>query len=120
MNSKNNPASVDALSRISEETSLYLICIYIVTHDLDESNVVAASADSPGNFLESRASIGRVDAGAILAGLFDAGVVSESDQTTLQHAVKLVEQETDLTIDPLLEVARRVLEKSLVAGGWRG
>ena len=122
---KKNPASVDALYRISEVAMLRNACIYLVTHDLAESNAsapftVASIQRDLVQALDPRAHAGRTNGAQLLAELVDAGLLSEADAEELRRVATLVAKECSPDVDPLLEVARRVLALRLAAGGCRG
>ena len=124
-NQKENPASVDALNRISEVFRLRNACIYLVAHDLAESNAsapltVASIQRDLVQALDPRAHAGRTNGPQLLAELVDAGLLSETDAAGLRRVATLVAKECSPDVDPLLEVARRVLALRLAAGGRRG
>lgn len=124
-NVNNNPAIVGAMDRIMKSMSLRFACITIVTNVLVESNLAEPVNIASTRRLLDRAllpdvHVGRTDAGPILRGLVRAGLVSVADERLILGAAKLLSEDPNLKIDPLLEVTRRVLGLSLIAGGRRG
>lgn len=122
---KKNPASVGALSRISKVTSLSNACTILITWGSIESNddepvTVGWARRALEKALDPEVHVGRTDAASLLAGLVDAGLLSDSEEMWLYQVAELVAEESKPEIDPLLEVARRVLAMRLEAGGRRG
>lgn len=119
---KKSPASVAALSRISEIGKLRNACTVMLTHNIVESKgEEPVTLESTLRLLDEAVEIdahrGREDASSLIAGFVDSGLLTESDSILLHEAARLLADECSLEIDPLLEVARRVLALRLASGG---
>lgn len=123
---KKGPVSDEVLIQTLEVKSLRNACIVIITNDIVESNLyepvnIASSRRMLELALDPAAHLGRTNAASLLHGLVEAGLLSDGEEEALWYVAGLIEQEEgSLEIDPLLEVARRVLKLQLARGGRRG
>lgn len=114
------------LSQISQSPSLCYACIYMLTSDLlddcpdDEPVTIASSRRMLEKALDPKIHAGRTGANSMLSEFVGAGLLKMRDAKLLRSVAKLVDRDSDLTIEPLLEVARQVLSLRLAAGGQHG
>jgi hypothetical protein len=114
------------LNQISQNPSLRNTCLYMLTSELlddcpdDEPVTIASSRRMLEKALDPKIHIGRTGASSMLSDFVGAGLLEMRDAELLRSVAKLVGRDHDLTIDPLLEVARQVLSLRLAAGGQHG
>ena len=118
---KQNPASVVALNRISKSPKLRNACVYLLTYESIESNDSQPPTGAwvrgvYDQVLKRNAHKGRTNAAQLLSDLVEIGLLSIVDAEELRQSARLIAKECATEVDPLFEVARRVLALRLAAG----
>ncbi|WP_417309854.1 hypothetical protein [Devosia sp.] len=113
--------------RTSNADEISDTCFSIVTHDYLACNGHHMATEYSGwlqiaNLLDSDGSshVGRKNAPALLAARIESGQISEKNAAWLKDFAALCGEEPQLTIDPLIEAARRILLVRFLAGGGNG
>lgn len=127
-------SSVGALDLTYEKVSLRIGCIVLIAHDGFYCNaeqifyaggeVTGVSASiSARRILEKVAKqethLGKADGAQRLASLVDHGLLTKGDAHWLSYVARLLVQESDLLIDPIYELCRRIVVMHLASKVWQ-